>query len=136
MRRNKADLTSKWEISGISRIFPEHQKVLAAVAPQLMVQTLSSTISRFPSLESVAGALRSIKVMVDGRAIAGGFAITIKRSLPSKHRVHRGAARILQLPSGLSSTCRGNRGQISLMMRQLKAEPVATDFHAFLAEDK
>jgi uncharacterized damage-inducible protein DinB len=27
-----------------------------------------------------------------------------------------------------------HRGQISLMMRQLKAEPVATDFHVFLAE--
>ena len=29
-----------------------------------------------------------------------------------------------------------HRGQISLMMRQLKAEPVATDFHVFMAENK
>jgi uncharacterized damage-inducible protein DinB len=27
-----------------------------------------------------------------------------------------------------------HRGQVALMMRQLDAEPVATDFHAFLAE--
>lgn len=27
-----------------------------------------------------------------------------------------------------------HRGQISLMMRQLQAEPIATDFHAFLGE--
>jgi len=29
-----------------------------------------------------------------------------------------------------------HRGQISLMMRQLKAEPMATDFHVFMAEVK
>src|SRR5215475_7811893 len=29
-----------------------------------------------------------------------------------------------------------HRGQVSLMMRQLKAEPVATDFHVFLVETK
>ncbi len=29
-----------------------------------------------------------------------------------------------------------HRGQISLMMRQLNAEPVATDFHVFLAEGR
>lgn len=29
-----------------------------------------------------------------------------------------------------------HRGQISLMMRQLKAEPVATDFHVFLVEGR
>jgi uncharacterized damage-inducible protein DinB len=29
-----------------------------------------------------------------------------------------------------------HRGQISLMMRQLNAEPVSTDFHVFMAENK
>ena len=29
-----------------------------------------------------------------------------------------------------------HRGQISLMMRQLQAEPVATDFHLFLTETR
>jgi len=29
-----------------------------------------------------------------------------------------------------------HRGQVALMMRQLHAEPVATDFHVFLAEDR
>lgn len=29
-----------------------------------------------------------------------------------------------------------HRGQISLMMRQLKAEPLATDFHVFMAEGR
>jgi uncharacterized damage-inducible protein DinB len=29
-----------------------------------------------------------------------------------------------------------HRGQIALMMRQLNAEPVATDFHVFLVEGR
>jgi uncharacterized damage-inducible protein DinB len=29
-----------------------------------------------------------------------------------------------------------HRGQISLMMRQLKAEPAATDFHVFLVDSR
>jgi uncharacterized damage-inducible protein DinB len=45
-------------------------------------------------------------------------------------------ATLAQLMQHMANHSTYHRGQISLMMRQLKAEPVATDFHVFLAEDR
>jgi len=43
-------------------------------------------------------------------------------------------ATLAQLMQHMANHSTYHRGQVSLMMRQLRAEPVATDFHVFLAE--
>lgn len=43
-------------------------------------------------------------------------------------------ARLVHLMQHLANHSTYHRGQIALMMRQLKAEPLATDFHEFLLE--
>ena len=42
--------------------------------------------------------------------------------------------RLAHLMQHLANHSTYHRGQVALMMRQLDAEPVATDFHVFLAE--
>jgi uncharacterized damage-inducible protein DinB len=42
--------------------------------------------------------------------------------------------RLVHLMQHLANHSTYHRGQVALMMRQLDAEPVATDFHVFLAE--
>ena len=42
--------------------------------------------------------------------------------------------RLMHLMQHLANHSTYHRGQVALMMRQLSAEPVATDFHAFLVE--
>lgn len=42
--------------------------------------------------------------------------------------------RLMHLMQHLANHCTYHRGQVALMMRQLGAEPVATDFHVFLVE--
>jgi len=44
--------------------------------------------------------------------------------------------RLAHLMQHMANHSTYHRGQVSLMMRQLKAEPIATDFHVFLAENK
>ncbi|HSS97782.1 MAG TPA: DinB family protein [Terriglobales bacterium] len=44
--------------------------------------------------------------------------------------------KLAQLMQHMANHSTYHRGQISLMMRQLKADPMATDFHVFLAENK
>jgi uncharacterized damage-inducible protein DinB len=45
-----------------------------------------------------------------------------------------GELSLVHLMQHLANHSTYHRGQISLMMRQLKADPVATDFHVFLTE--
>jgi uncharacterized damage-inducible protein DinB len=42
--------------------------------------------------------------------------------------------RLAQLMQHLANHSTYHRGQVALMMRQLSAEPLATDFHVFLVE--
>jgi uncharacterized damage-inducible protein DinB len=44
--------------------------------------------------------------------------------------------RLVHLMQHMTNHSTYHRGQIALMMRQLDAEPVATDFHVFLAEGR
>jgi uncharacterized damage-inducible protein DinB len=44
--------------------------------------------------------------------------------------------RLAHLMQHLANHGTYHRGQISLMMRQLHAEPLATDFHVFLVEGR
>ena len=44
--------------------------------------------------------------------------------------------RLAHLMQHLANHSTYHRGQVALMMRQLDAEPVATDFHVFLAEGR
>jgi len=44
--------------------------------------------------------------------------------------------RLSQLMQHLANHSTYHRGQIALMMRQLSAEPIATDFHVFLVEGR
>jgi uncharacterized damage-inducible protein DinB len=55
---------------------------------------------------------------------------SLRRTYPARD-THLSLAHLLQHVANHSTY---HRGQISLMMRQLAAEPVATDFHVFLAE--
>ncbi len=45
-------------------------------------------------------------------------------------------ASLAHLMQHLANHSTYHRGQVTLMMRQLDAEPVATDFHEFLLEDR
>ena len=44
--------------------------------------------------------------------------------------------RLAHLMQHLANHSTYHRGQVALMMRQLNAEPVATDFHVFLVEGR
>jgi uncharacterized damage-inducible protein DinB len=44
--------------------------------------------------------------------------------------------RLAHLMQHMANHSTYHRGQVSLMMRQLKAEPVSTDFHVFLSENR
>jgi uncharacterized damage-inducible protein DinB len=44
--------------------------------------------------------------------------------------------RLARLMQHLANHSTYHRGQVALMMRQLDAEPVATDFHVFLVEGR
>jgi len=54
----------------------------------------------------------------------------LNRMLPFR-TTHVSLAHLMQHVANHSTY---HRGQISLMMRQLNAEPIATDFHVFLVE--
>jgi uncharacterized damage-inducible protein DinB len=56
----------------------------------------------------------------------------LNRMLPFR-TTHVSLAHLMQHVANHSTY---HRGQISLMMRQLNAEPIATDFHVFLAEGR
>ena len=56
----------------------------------------------------------------------------LNRMLPFR-TIHVSLAHLMQHVTNHSSY---HRGQIALMMRQLKAEPIATDFHVFLVEGR
>jgi uncharacterized damage-inducible protein DinB len=45
-------------------------------------------------------------------------------------------AKLAQLMQHVANNSTYHRGQISLMMRQLGAQPVATDFHEFLVDER
>jgi uncharacterized damage-inducible protein DinB len=57
---------------------------------------------------------------------------SLNRMLPFR-TTHVSLARLMQHVANHSTY---HRGQIALMMRQLNAEPVATDFHVFLVEGR
>ena len=57
---------------------------------------------------------------------------TLKTKLPARGT----PLELVHLMQHMANHSTYHRGQISLMMRQLNAEPVATDFHVFLAEGR
>jgi uncharacterized damage-inducible protein DinB len=64
-----------------------------------------------------------------------GFVNGLTDELLAKMLLHRTTrASLAQMMLHLANHSTYHRGQISLMMRQLGSEPMATDFHMFLAE--
>ena len=57
---------------------------------------------------------------------------SLEKLLPARG-THMSLAHLMQHVANHSTY---HRGQVALMMRQLKAEPLATDFHVFLAEGR
>jgi uncharacterized damage-inducible protein DinB len=57
-----------------------------------------------------------------------------EKTLAEMHPAQNTQISLLHLMQHLANHSTYHRGQISLMMRQLGATPVATDFHVFLAE--
>ncbi len=85
--------------------------------------------NRLPDLSSVR--LKWVEVEKEQLAFVSGVTDErLKTKLPA-----RGIPlELVHLMQHMANHSTYHRGQISLMMRQLNAEPVATDFHVFLAE--
>jgi uncharacterized damage-inducible protein DinB len=63
------------------------------------------------------------------------FVNTVTNELLGKMLPFRGTqVRLAHLMQHLANHSTYHRGQVALMLRQLEAEPVATDFHVFLVE--
>lgn len=90
--------------------------------------------ARFAPL-SLAGidAVRSMWSEVEREQMAFLDGIT-DESLHAKLPFRGGQIELVYLMEHVVNHSTYHRGQISLMMRQLRAEPVATDFHVFMAE--
>jgi uncharacterized damage-inducible protein DinB len=56
------------------------------------------------------------------------------RSLEKMLPLRNAQVRLAHLMQHLANHSTYHRGQVALMMRQLGAEPLATDFHVFLVE--
>jgi uncharacterized damage-inducible protein DinB len=85
----------------------------------------------YPTIAAVEAKWRE----VEGEQIAFVEEVTdegLNRMLPFR-TTHESLAHLMQHVANHSTY---HRGQIALMMRQLNAEPIATDFHVFLVEGR
>lgn len=88
-----------------------------------------------PELYSAIAAVEAKWREVEKEQIAFVESVTdegLNRMLPFR-TTHASLAHLMQHVANHSGY---HRGQIALMMRQLKAEPIATDFHVFLVEGR
>jgi uncharacterized damage-inducible protein DinB len=88
-----------------------------------------------PELFPTFDAVQRKWVEVEGQQIAFVGGIT-NEQLEKKLPFRTTELKLAHLMQHMANHSTYHRGQISLMMRQLKAEPVATDFHVFMVENK
>ncbi len=92
------------------------------------IETLFST-ERFPNIATV----RLKWMEVEGEIaefVTGLTNESLERVLPFR----TGKIKLMHLMQHLANHSTYHRGQVAMMMRQLGAEPLATDFHVFLLE--
>jgi len=104
------------------------------VSDEMVARLLAQrTVELKPDLFANAATIKAKWTQIEGRQIA--FVDSLVEEQLHQEIEFRGArVQIWQLMHHLVNHSTYHRGQVTLMMRQLGAEPVATDFHVFVVE--